>query len=332
LIHSKKTSCDLYKKTDEIVAGASGFLPREIGSFAREFIRVGILRQQGFDVIHELSDFATGTPFLFNLNSKKVITIQDLSGFLFPDKFHGLGTYYYRFILPKVLKKVDYILVSSNQTRNDIVYRFDISDDKIRTLYLGVDHNLFKPRDKERVYDFPYILHVGTEHPLKNLKVAFEAFSRVKKKHKDLKFVKVGGANPEYREITLRHVKKLGLQEDVIFAGYVPETSLPGIYSQAQLLIFPSLYEGFGLPVVESMACGTPVVASNAGSLPEVVSDAGITVDPYDTDGFSDAIERVLTDDALRKKMIKKGLTWAKRFTWEKTAEETLKLYEETAE
>ena len=192
----------------------------------------------------------------------------------------------------------------------------------------GIDHDLFQPSQK-RLYDFPYVLHVGSEHPMKNLEVAFSAFYRIKQRpsFKDLKLLRVGGTQPRWRQRVRKQIERLGLEGEVIFAGYVPRSDLPHIYSQAELLIFPSLYEGgFALPIIEAMACGTPVLAS---SVSEEVGEAGIAIDPPNVDSFAESMYQVLTDSSLRGDLVNRGLAWAKRFNWRRTAEETLRVYRE---
>lgn len=329
LIHSKKTNIDLHTRHREIITPPIKLVPRHIDILIRrELLRVRTLKKEGFDIVHELSDFVPATPFLFNFNCGKLVTIHDWGPFLFREKFEGLPTHYYRFILPKALKKADHIITISNATKADLINCLNIPEDKISTIYLGVNHDLFRP-SKEKIYDFPYILHVGTEHPMKNLEVAFEAFCRIKKQaiFKDLRFVRVGSTLPKYRTRTTEQIQRLGLEREVVFANYVPKEDLPKIYSQALFLIFPSLYEGFGLPALEAMSCGTAVLASSAGSLSEIVGDAGITINPHDVDGFANAMYELLTNDSLRKGMVNKGLARAKLFSWEKTAKETLRLY-----
>ncbi|MEA3458002.1 MAG: glycosyltransferase family 1 protein, partial [Candidatus Thermoplasmatota archaeon] len=132
----------------------------------------------------------------------------------------------------------------------------------------------------------------------------------------------------KYKEI-FETINKLNLQNDVVFTGYVSDEDLPALYNAADLFVYPSIYEGFGLPPLEAMACGTPVITSNTSSLPEVVGDAGIMVDPPDVDRLADAMHEVLTNEGLRANMIKKGLGRAEMFSWEKCARETLEVYEE---
>jgi glycosyltransferase involved in cell wall biosynthesis len=146
--------------------------------------------------------------------------------------------------------------------------------------------------------------------------------------------VKAGacGRSEKYRTETIRKLESLGITQDVVFIDHVTETELAQYYSSAALLAYPSLYEGFGLPPLEAMASSCPVVTSNTSSLPEVVGDAAITVNPYDTDSLAEAMRRVLTDNKLRDDMIRKGLEQSKKFSWEKTAEQTLEIYNQVEE
>jgi len=148
-----------------------------------------------------------------------------------------------------------------------------------------------------------------------------------------LKLVKVGeaGRHIGYRRDTVKKLDNLGIRQDVIFVDHISESELSRYYHSAELLAYPSLYEGFGLPPLEAMCCGCPVVTTNSSSLPEVVGDAGILVDPYDVGGWVQAMKNVLTDDHLRIEMIRKGLERSKRFSWEKTARETLQVYGKVA-
>ena len=145
--------------------------------------------------------------------------------------------------------------------------------------------------------------------------------------------VKIGspGRSTEFRKQTTKQVENLGITEDVIFVDHVPDDHLPHYYSSACVLVFPSLYEGFGFPPLEAMACGCPVITSNTSSLPEVAGDAALMVDPYDVDGLAKAIAEVLTNDELRKEMIERGLAHAQKFSWEKAVKQTLEVYEKVA-
>ncbi len=226
------------------------------------------------------------------------------------------------------IKRASHIITVSQNTRNDLIKYLKIPDNRISVIYNGVDHNIFKPYNI-KLLDKSYILYVGSERPRKNLDRMFEAFAKLKGEFPELKLVKVGisGRSEKYRRSVMRKLDSLRITQDIVFVDYTSELDLAYYYSSAALLCYPSLYEGFGFPPLEAMACGCPVVTSNTSSLPEVVSEAGIMVNPYDTDSLTQAMRQVLTDDKLRDDMIRKGLEQAKRFSWEKTAEQTLEVY-----
>jgi glycosyltransferase involved in cell wall biosynthesis len=173
-----------------------------------------------------------------------------------------------------------------------------------------------------------YVLYVGSENPRKNMPRLIAAFARLHETLPDVRLIKVGSVeHPSLAEQLRRQVQQLGLADAVLFTNPVSDQDLVAFYNLADLFVFPSLYEGFGLPPLEAMACGAPVVCSNAASLPEVVGDAAITVDPYDVDGLAAAMVRVLTDADLRRQLRERGLARARQFTWERTALETIAVY-----
>ena len=174
-----------------------------------------------------------------------------------------------------------------------------------------------------------YLLYVGTLQPRKNLVRAIEAFGLLKR-DSTLKFVIAGKKGWLYDEI-FEKVKELNLENEVIFTGYVPDEDLPELYKNAKAFIFVSLYEGFGLPVLEAMSYGIPVLTSNTSSLPEVAGDAALLVDPENTEEIAKGMERLLTDEKLRQQLISKGKEQIKKFSWEKAAKETLQVLEEVA-
>lgn len=239
----------------------------------------------------------------------------------------------YKFIV-KGLEKADRIIAISESTKKDIIECIDYPKDEIDVIYNGVDHNIFHPMHVPQKFLEKYelnkqcknILYVGAEDARKNLSTLLKALNLVKKEFSDIMFIKVGdpGWHSE-RHILKKLIKDLDLNAK--FVGYVPEHELPYFYNSADVFVFPSLYEGFGLPPLEAMACGTPVVTSNTSSLPEVVGNAGIMVDPLDVDGFAEAIIKVLDNENLRNTLIQRGLERAREFTWERTAKETLEVY-----
>jgi len=226
------------------------------------------------------------------------------------------------------IKRASHIIAVSQCTKNDLVSYLKIPQQKISVIYNGVDHDVFKPCEA-RPLDEPYILYVGSERPRKNLGRLFCAFAKLKRDFPELKLVKIGepGRSGRYRAQVLRQLDSLGITGEIIFLGHLAGAELARYYSAAALLAYPSLYEGFGLPPLEAMACGCPVVTSNTSALPEVVGDAGIMVDPYDSDGLAQAMARVLTDKNLREEMVRKGFEQARKFSWEETARKTQEVY-----
>ena len=174
----------------------------------------------------------------------------------------------------------------------------------------------------------PYILFVGSVEPRKNILRLLEAYHKVLKWSKRWQLVIVGGRNYWKSSPVVQKVEQLGLQDQVKLTGYIPDEDLPAIYNGADLFCLPSLYEGFGLPVLEAMACGVPVITSNSSSLPEVAGDAAILSDPYNVDEIASAMERILEEPELAQELRQRGLARAAQFTWEKTARETIAVYE----
>ena len=228
------------------------------------------------------------------------------------------------------VRRAAHIIATSKHTRDDLVQYLGIPEEKITVIYNGSDCRVFKPLNGEgELLDGRFILYVGSERPRKNLGRLFEAFAELRPEFDSLKLVKVGpvGRSRSYRQDTLRKLNCLAIMDDVVFVDYVPENDLAGYYKSAELLAYPSLYEGFGLPPLEAMCSGCPVVTSNTSSLPEVVGEAGIMVSPTDTGGWVEAMRRVLTDNQLRNEMVAKGLEQSKKFSWDRTAQQTLEVY-----
>jgi glycosyltransferase involved in cell wall biosynthesis len=236
----------------------------------------------------------------------------------------------------KGLKKARRIIAISNFTKRELVEKFGHSPEKIDVIYLGVDRSKYRPlRSFEKPDCFrggKTILYAGTEDFRKNVGTLVKAFHKLKKKLPNVKMVKIGRPRSKAgRKKLLSLISELNLKDDVVFIEYVPEEDLPLYYNSADLFVFPSLYEGFGLPPLEAMACGTPIVSSNASSLPEVVGEAGIMVDPLNVDAFTNAMYKILTNDGLRGDLIKKGLERAELFSWEKTADGVFNVYREVS-
>lgn len=287
-------------------------------------------RKYNLDIVHSLN---TGPSFFKLKKQKYVITVHDLIPLVFPQSRPYKVFIVYRFLLSRTLKNADKIIAVSNSTKFDLIKYFQIPPEKIEVIYEAADER-FKLlsddeiraiRDKFNL-NFPFILYVGGLAPHKNLTILIKAFYKAKLKGIDHKLVIAGKKRWKYKEI-FDSIDALHLQDDVIFTGYVPDESLPGLYNAADLFVYPSLYEGFGLPILEAMACGCPVIASNSSSLTEILGDAGILFNPYDVNELTKSICIVLNNIELKFNLRNKSLERAKNFSWNKCAMETLNVY-----
>ena len=232
------------------------------------------------------------------------------------------------------------IIAISNSTKKDIVRHYPFASDKVAVTHLAYDSKLFNmevsKEDVRRVQDKysivsgvnEYLLYLGTLKPSKNVEGLIEAYARIVDRYPKFGLV-IGGKKGWLYETIFEKVKDLGLENKVVFTDFVAEEDKPALIAGAKAFILPSFWEGFGLDVLNAMACGVPVIVSNVGSLPEVAEDAGIYVDPYDVDSIADAISKVLSINQVDyNKIVKAGLLQAGKFSWEKTARETLKILE----
>ena len=230
------------------------------------------------------------------------------------------------------IKRATAIIAVSHTTKADLVEHLGIPESKIHVVYEGVDSTRFRPVEA-RLFEFPYVLYVGSEQPRKNLAILIEAFARLKHSgnHPDLRFVKVGapgGRESDFRAQTERLLSRHGVRDSAVIVDRVHADVLPAYYAGAECTVLASLYEGFGLPILEAMACGSPVVASSGGSIPEIAGDAALLVSPRDPTSLAEAIDRVLCDRPLRDVLQIRGIRRASEFTWHRTATETEQVYE----
>ena len=273
--------------------------------------------------------------------ARAVLTVHDLSFLRVPECFTGALRRYLERVVPRSVRRADHVIADSHSTKRDLVELLGTPAGKVTVIHSGVEPRFRPIIDRAALgpvrqrYDLPerFIISVGTLQPRKNFATLVEAFARLKSETgnwkpgaRSLKLVIAGGRGWLYEEIFAR-VEALGLQGDVLFPGFVADEDLPALYNLAEAFVLPSLYEGFGLPPLEAMACGTPVVTSNVSSLPEVVGDAGLMVEPTDVESLAAAIERVLEDGDLRREMVQRGLARAKEFTWERAARRLLGVY-----
>jgi glycosyltransferase involved in cell wall biosynthesis len=278
---------------------------------------------------------------ILTIKAKRIVTVHDIIPLLPESENWDFASKRKRQAntIKKYILKADRIIAISQHTKNDILKYFDVSPSKINVIPQGKS-DIFSPSDdrdteKEVLTRYgisgKYLLFTGTVSPRKNLVRLISSFEKIKKKFREYKLVIVGKKGWFYKDILGRIEKLSGtVRDDIIITEYVPLTDLPYLYSDAAVFILPSLYEGFGLPVLEAMACGCPVITSNISSMPEVAGDAAVLVNPYSVEEIASVIEKVLSDERLRASMRNKGLERAKQFSWEKTAGETLQVYEET--
>lgn len=268
---------------------------------------------------------------------RTVVTIHDLIGKLFPQNLSVISRWYWGIWIPSINRCADRIIVDSECTKQDLIRHLRTKSDKIRVVPLAAgDH--FRPRKNpdeiQRVCNRfcirrPYILFVGNVEPRKNLLHIMRAFAKVVQDKKfDHSLVIVGSQSWDY-PAALSLMKELDLSDRVNFLNYVNEDDLVGLYNGGDLLVFPSLYEGFGLPILEAMKCGMPVLTSNLSSMPEVAADAAYYVDPYREGEIESGIEAILSNRQLQEKLRAKGLIQAQKFSWKKVAEQTIAVYEE---
>ncbi len=252
-------------------------------------------------------------------NVRSVITIHDSIPLRFGKPFK-FSPSYHKFVLPLVAKRSIHIFCNSYSTAQDAVKFYGVSDTKITVTHLGFDHKHFRPIPKEN--SVKYFLYLGRPDVNKNLFRLIDAFCTIAGEEA-IELWLVGKKDSVYYPPLQEYADSKPQASRIRFLDYVPYQKLPKIISEAIALVFPSLWEGFGLPVVEAMACGTPVITSNLSSLPEIVGDAALLVNPYNTEEIAQAMKRVLQDPALALSLSQKGLIQAQKFRWLFTGEKT---------
>jgi len=265
--------------------------------------------------------------------TRTLLTVHDLSFIRAPETSTPGLRAYLNAVVPRSVARADHIVAVSAATQQDLVTLYDTPIEKISVLHNAVDSHFHRiddhktlraVRHRYKLGDAPYILAVGTVQPRKNYERLVEAFHRLELS--DIKLVIAGGkgwlAEPLYRRI-----EDLKMHDCVQLTGFVDDDDLPALYSGARVFAFPSLYEGFGIPPLEAMACGIPVVTSKTSSLPEVVGDAALCIDPYSVDELTEALRTTLFDEPIRQVLITKGYIRVKQFTWQATAQQLCELY-----
>ena len=268
-------------------------------------------------------------------STRTLLTVHDLSFVRVPETANPGLRRYLDAVVPRSVQRADHVLADSTATKNDLIEIYNTPPEKITVLLSGLTPQ-FKPvrdpaqlravRERYHLGETPYILSVGTVQPRKNYARLIEALAHLRAEKHDVHLVIVGGKgwleDPIYAALQQHNVEKY-----VHFTGFAAESDLPAIYSGALCCALPSLYEGFGLPVLEAMGCGIPVVTSAISSLPEVAGDAAILVNPYSVEAIVDALRRIIEDSTLRSHLVDLGTARAQTFTWERSAQQLMALY-----
>lgn len=289
----------------------------------------GAAARGGFDLIHCTTPYGTFMPCRY----KNVITICDVTPLLYPGTHGRMNVWHHRYALPAILKRADRIITISECSKRDIVRNFKVADDKVTVTLLAADPAYrHLPQggisDAVKSLPYPYILNVGTLEPRKNLEGLLRAFAKAKLAGIPHTLV-VAGAKGWGESMIAPLIRELGIKDSVLFTGFVEDADLPHLYANAAFFVYPSLYEGFGLPVLEAMACGIPVIASNTSSIPEVAGDAALLVDPRSENEISAAIIRLAGELDLCKELGAAGIKQASLFSWDRTVAETRAVYDE---
>jgi glycosyltransferase involved in cell wall biosynthesis len=290
-----------------------------------------ILREVRPEVVHftnYLAPVLTSAPY--------IVSFHDMSLTLLPEAHTLKKRLLTASLIPTVARRARRILVPSESTRRDVARLLAVDPGRIRLVPYAASP-LYRPLSDgfstlaRRGIRPPYFLYVGTIEPRKNLARALRAFGRIAPSLPDHRFVIVGQPGWKFGEV-LHEARRPDLAQRVVLTGYLPEEELPVVYNHATALVYPSLYEGFGLPLVEAMACGTPVLTSSGSSLSEVAADAALLVPPLQEDKLAEAMTAIATDERLRVDLRRRGLLRAATFSWERTAKETIEVYREVAE
>lgn len=284
----------------------------------------------GVDLFHS-PDFVL-PPVAANIPT--LLTVHDLSFVYYPETFTSSLVAYLNRVVPWSVKRATHVLADSVATKQDLMTLYETPEDKISVLYSGVNARFAPVRNADQLQtvrakyalgEAPFILTVGTLQPRKNIQMLVQSFKPLAGES-DIQLIVAGGKGWLYEQL-LDGVQRAGLQERVQFIGFVEDADLPALYSAADVFAFPSIYEGFGLPILEAMACGTPVLASNSSSLPEVTGEAGVLIAPDDEAAWTHWLRRVREDEALREKLIARGRERTQDFSWEDSARQLHHIY-----
>ena len=271
-------------------------------------------------------------------STRKFLTIHDLSFLRYPEFFNQRKNFWHRLInVKKLAVNFDHLIAVSENTKRDMIELLGVAPEKISVIYSGIDSSYHPVAETLKIqivksrYGLPakFILYLGNVEPRKNLIGLIRAYNELRRRRPELEAVKlvIAGATGWKIKDIFKELYASDYQADIKFLGYIDKADKPALYSLCSVFAYPSFYEGFGFPPLEAMACGAPVITSNVSSLPEIVGGAALTVDPYNTNAITTALEQVLTDEVLAERLRQDGLEQVKRFNWENTARKYLELF-----
>jgi glycosyltransferase involved in cell wall biosynthesis len=293
------------------------------------------LRRRHIDVFHSPVNVLP-----LRLPCASVVTVLDLAFMHFPQYFRPARRIYQRTFTTRSAHRATLVVTIAESTKRELVERFATSEERVRVIYPAIDADYQPERDLRRLaefcarHDLPkhYLLFLGTLEPRKNLETLVEAYARLRALDESVPPLVLAGAKGWYYQSLFERVQALGLERHITFAGYVSRDEQPLWYAGADLFIYPSVYEGFGLPIAEALACGTPTITSNVSSMPEAGGPVAIQVDPNDREGLAHAMRRVLADPTARERALIEGPRWTRRFTAERMVADYVDVYREAAE
>jgi glycosyltransferase involved in cell wall biosynthesis len=290
------------------------------------------LRKGNFDVLHSPAYIAP-----VKAPCPVVITVHDITYLLYPSHFAAWWRHYMKSVFPLTIRAAGAIICGSEHSKGDLLATYKLPPSKVHVIPYGVDQKFHPGAVLDPAWATQagirdgYVLHVGGFVERKNIPTLLQAIARLRDRGqwRGRQLVLAGAESPGMMGSARIHqtIAELALSSSIVLPGRIPDEHLPGLYSQASLVVMPSLYEGFGFPVLEAMAAGTPVIASNTSSLPEVAGDAAILISPSDRDAWAEAITRILATASLAAELRRKGLEQARQFTWQRAASETVKVY-----
>ena len=293
-----------------------------------------VARRDSLDMVHGL---AYALPLVSPVPG--IVTIYDLTFYRMPEAFPAYNRYYLRLVTRLSARRAEHVCTISESTRRDIVRTLGVRGSRVSVIYPGIADRFERPAPaeiasfrRERGLPERFVLYLGTLEPRKNVISLLRAYARLLHAGDDVPPLIVAGGKGWYFDNIFSEVEELGIAQRVYFPGYVPAAEQPYWYAAADLFVYPSYYEGFGLPVAEAMACGTPVVSSSAASLPEIVGDAGHMVPPDDVDALADAMSRLLASAELRATLGAAGRKRVKRFSWREAARRQVAVYNRVAQ